>query len=163
MPFALTADFQRRRRDDHKNFFCPNGHPQHYTGASEAQELRRELDRAQSRLLRQEQRAEKAEHARDQIQKAHRKMRQRVVNGVCPCCNRSFENLRMHMQSQHPDFGKEQTLVALRQAFGMTQQSVASEAGTNATYISNYERGKPIPVDARDAIESWMEVNGAAA
>lgn len=24
--------------------------------------------------------------------------------GVCPCCNRSFTNVRRHMTSQHPDY-----------------------------------------------------------
>lgn len=28
----------------------------------------------------------------------------RAKAGVCPCCNRSFENLRRHMASQHPTF-----------------------------------------------------------
>jgi hypothetical protein len=35
-----------------------------------------------------------------------RKKRQleRVASGVCPCCNRSFVNLRRHMKTQHPEF-----------------------------------------------------------
>lgn len=34
-------------------------------------------------------------------------MKNRVANGVCPCCNRHFENLERHMKGQHPDFQPE--------------------------------------------------------
>lgn len=30
--------------------------------------------------------------------------RARFANGVCPCCNRSFENVARHMRTQHPDY-----------------------------------------------------------
>jgi DNA repair exonuclease SbcCD ATPase subunit len=30
--------------------------------------------------------------------------KKRHAAGVCPCCNRSFENVRRHMATQHPDF-----------------------------------------------------------
>jgi predicted RNase H-like nuclease (RuvC/YqgF family) len=28
--FALASDYEKQRREDHKDFKCPNGHPQHY-------------------------------------------------------------------------------------------------------------------------------------
>jgi hypothetical protein len=31
----------------------------------------------------------------------------RIGNGVCPCCNRSFTNLRRHMTTKHPEYPKE--------------------------------------------------------
>jgi hypothetical protein len=27
-----------------------------------------------------------------------------VANGVCPCCNRTFQNLARHMAGKHPDY-----------------------------------------------------------
>ena len=72
--------------------------------------------------------AAKESAALAQVSKAHKRMRERVMNGVCPCCNRTFQNLREHMKSEHADFGTVQTLAALRQAFGMTQEAVAKEA-----------------------------------
>lgn len=33
--------------------------------------------------------------------------KRRVAGGVCPCCQRSFQNLKRHMANQHPDFAKE--------------------------------------------------------
>lgn len=32
------------------------------------------------------------------------RIKNRVKNGVCPCCNRTFENLARHMQAKHSDF-----------------------------------------------------------
>jgi hypothetical protein len=32
------------------------------------------------------------------------KLRKRIKNGVCPCCTRSFTNLRRHLQTKHPEY-----------------------------------------------------------
>lgn len=164
MMFAVTLDFQRRRKDDHRSFYCPAGHQQHYQGATEAQRLKRELERKDAELTAARNRANRASAERDSVAKAHRKMRTRVANGVCPCCNRSFENLRNHMHSQHPEYGEQQTLYALRTAFGMTQHQVADEAGVRAVaYVSNYERGRPVPAEAKQKLDAWVEAQGVAA
>lgn len=160
--FAMTRDFQRRRLDDQKLFHCPAGHPQRYVGQSEAQRLKGELDRKNAQVEKLNGQVQEARRERDTIAKAHRKMRARVMNGVCPCCNRSFDNLRRHMASQHPDFGEAQTLRALREAFGMTQAQVAAEAFTNTACVSNYENGKPVPVEARERLEGWLNSQNAA-
>jgi DNA-binding XRE family transcriptional regulator len=159
--FAMPVDYQKRLRNDHSTFYCPAGHGQHYTGKSEEQKLRDQLAQRDATLQREQNRANQLRHERDQIAKAHRKMRIRVMNGVCPCCNRSFENLRQHMATQHSDFGQERTLKALREAFGMTQADVAEEAGTKMPYVSLFERGKPVPVEARESLTWWLERQGA--
>lgn len=163
MVFAMPADYMKRRRNDHEYFYCPAGHAQHYTGATEAQKLKRDLERKESELTAARDRANRLMSERDAVAKAHRKMRTRVANGVCPCCNRSFENLRNHMQSQHPEYGQQQTLHALREAFGLTQVQVAKEACVSSPYVSNYERGRPIPAEAKQRLDAWVEKQGAAA
>lgn len=35
MLFGVDGDFDKRRRNDHNWFYCPNGHPQHYSGKTE--------------------------------------------------------------------------------------------------------------------------------
>lgn len=157
MAWGLSTDFIARRRNDHKTFYCPNGHSNVYNGKSEAEKLREQLARTDANLAQERARAADARRERDQIAKAHRKMRQRVMNGVCPCCNRSFDNLRRHMATEHADFGQAKTLRALREAFGMTQADVASEALTNVSYVSMYENGKPMPVEARERLDWWVE------
>ncbi|MDR1076087.1 MAG: helix-turn-helix domain-containing protein [Xanthomonadaceae bacterium] len=163
MAFAMPADFQRRRIDDHNWFYCPAGHSQRYIGQSKAQRLQKELEKERELTQLERQRAADAIHELNMTMKAHRRMRKRVMNGVCPCCNRSFENLRRHMQSEHQDFGKPQTLRAIRTAFGMTQADVASEACTKPSYVSAYENGKPIPVEARDLLDWWLDSQQARA
>lgn len=158
MLFAMAADYQRRRRDDHATFYCPAGHAQHYDGISEVERLKLDLERKNAKLGAAVARASRIANERDQIARAHQKMRVRVANGVCPCCNRSFENLRMHMHSEHPDYGAPQTLRALREAFGLTQHQVAQEAGVRqVAYISNYERGRPVPAEAKQLLDEWVD------
>jgi hypothetical protein len=161
MAFAMEVSFQRARRADHKSFYCPAGHGQHYTGKTEEQKLREQLEQEQRRLEQARTARDRVIHERDAIAKAHKKMRVRVANGVCPCCNRSFDNLRSHMATQHSDFGQEKTLLALRTAFGMTQAAVAQEAGTKAVYVSLYERGRPVPAEARESLNWWQERQSA--
>jgi DNA-binding transcriptional regulator YiaG len=157
MPFAMTADFMRRRCEDHERFYCPAGHPQHYTGPTEAQKLRAEIERKAEMLLAAELRAESAEKSRQQAALAHRKMRARVANGVCPCCNRTFQNLMQHMKSEHPDFTSVPTLQALRNAFAMSQAAVAQEAGVSQAQVSMFERGQPVPTRVKERLDWWQQ------
>jgi hypothetical protein len=104
--FGVSKDFQERRREDHEGFFCPAGHSNVYTGASEAQLLRRVLEQKENEL-----RASKCETLNERnlreaaevhAAKFQRKLK-RVKKGVCPCCNRSFSNLARHMASKHSE------------------------------------------------------------
>lgn len=98
--FAFGSDFKANRLDDRKNFFCPNGHSQHYIGETDAQKL----ERAQARETALRDQLAAAVHDAEALRIALLRDRQRFANGVCPCCNRSFENVRRHMASQHPDY-----------------------------------------------------------
>ena len=157
MVFAMPEDYQKRRRDDRKIFFCPSGHQQHYTGATEAERLKQELERARQMRDAAEARAATANQEREQIAKAHKRMRHRVMNGVCPCCNRTFQNLMQHMKTEHPDFDSKKTLATMRAAFGMSQRQVAQEAGVSNVYVSLYETQRHLPEYARRAIDGWIE------
>lgn len=113
--FGIGADFMRRRREDHAWFYCPNGHSNAYNGPSEtekrATQAERELEAARSLAQRESQRRQRAEAeartadyraraAKGQLTKA----RKRIAAGVCPCCNRQFQNVLRHMAGQHPEF-----------------------------------------------------------
>lgn len=109
--FAVPAGVHRRWRDDSRIwFFCPNGHRQHYT-EGEIQRLRKLQENAEHRVRMAEKReqwakeiARRAEYRRRAIKGQLTKARKRIANGVCPCCNRTFQNVRRHMQRKHPDF-----------------------------------------------------------
>lgn len=161
IPFCMSLDFYRKRQEDHKSWYCPNGHQRQYNSESEASKLKRELERTRQMQDAAEARANTAENERHQIATAHRKMRVRVMNGVCPCCNRQFPNLLRHMQTQHPDFKETRTLNVLRTAFGMTQAQVAKEAGVTAVYVSAYEREAYLPAYAKERLTTWIETHEA--
>ncbi len=148
------------RRKSGKGFYCFNGHCHAYKTTTE-DILKRDLERERQKREAAEQRAATTERNLAEVTKAHQKMRARVANGVCPCCNRSFTNLRDHMAGEHPDFGTERTLLALRQAFGMTQAAVAQEAGVRPSQVSSYERGKYLTKWATRAITAWVEKSKA--
>ena len=158
MLFAVPEEFNRHRRQDHALFYCPAGHAQHYpAGNSDNDRLRKDLERERQVRESAEARAGNAEQHLAQVTRAHRKMRDRVMNGVCPCCNRSFGNLREHMRTEHAEFGNVRTMLALRQAFGMTQVAVAEEAGVKyPSLVSSYERGRPMGARAKKLLDEWL-------
>ena len=151
--FAFTADFQRRRVDDHEFFYCPAGHKQHYTGQTEAMKLRTELERNMQMLEAEQARAAKALQERDEVTRAHQRMRVRIQNGVCPCCNRTFQNLLQHMQTEHAALP---TLKVLREAYGLTQAALANEVGVSPYHVSLREHERPVPAYAEKALNSWV-------
>lgn len=108
--FAMPIELYRERKRDQKNFHCPNGHPQHYVASTE-QDLRNQVAREQARADqlkadrdRERRNRERAERQRSALKGQLTKVKKRVAHGVCPCCNRTFQNLQRHMESQHPEF-----------------------------------------------------------
>lgn len=104
--YGLSENFEKKLRDTHATFYCPNGHGQWYPQDNEAEKLRKELKRKEQELSDEVIRKFAAENERDRIAKNLKKANsqlKRVHNGVCPCCNRSFENLQRHIRNQHPE------------------------------------------------------------
>lgn len=109
--FAFSKEMTDMRRRDHQWFFCPNGHQMAYQGPSDIERAQAATKRAQQ-LLEME-RGEKdrarlalasAEALLKSEKAATKRLKNRISKGVCPCCNRSFENLRRHMDSKHPTY-----------------------------------------------------------
>ena len=110
MAFAVPAAVRQRWLDSGDSFYCPAGHGQHYTEAP-IQKLQKQLAQtaAERDWARQNATAERSARERTQrqlraVKGSATRLRNRVKHGVCPCCRRSFGNLRRHMSTQHPDF-----------------------------------------------------------
>ncbi|MGP1254905.1 MAG: hypothetical protein ACTS10_10860 [Kiloniellales bacterium] len=111
MPLSLYRAARARRGPNGIQFYCPHGHGQHYVeGESEQEKLRRQLERARQREAWHEDRVRAANERANH--EAHRaaafkgqvtKLRKRAGAGLCPCCNRHFDNLERHMASKHPE------------------------------------------------------------
>lgn len=108
--YGLPYWFQKCRRDDKQTFYCPNGHPQAYI-ESETDRLRKQLEQEKrSAEWWKNHAASKDSQLKGvniQLGKMKAKLKRtetRVSNGVCPCCNRSFQNVMRHMKTKHPDY-----------------------------------------------------------
>lgn len=110
MLFAMPTRFERAMRDSGQSFYCPAGHPQFYGSST----LEKRLERAEAETRRERERADRAKreaHRAEMSRRAYKgmltKTKKRVAAGVCPCCNRTFQNLARHMAGQHPNWGGE--------------------------------------------------------
>lgn len=112
--FAMTKGFHdvALREKKNKTFYCPAGHPQHYTGesdAAKAERLARELAASREREAAEREARNREWRLRRQAEGKTRAIKKRVANGVCPCCQRTFENLARHMKTKHPAFTEKET------------------------------------------------------
>lgn len=98
--FAMTTAFYREMVASRRTWYCPNGHPRVFTSESPEAKLRR----AEAREVALKDQLEAAAREAENTRLALLRDRQRFANGVCPCCNRSFDNVRRHMASKHPDY-----------------------------------------------------------
>jgi hypothetical protein len=114
--FALPYTLQVQLKKSHATFYCPSGHGQVYSGETDAERLAKEVEKYK-KLWKQEQNyAAGALEERNTAQRslkatkaAHTRTKNRIANGVCPCCNRSFANLGEHMHMEHPTYTTETT------------------------------------------------------
>ena len=104
VPFAMPDYMRSRRLLDGKYFYCPNGHSQHYT-KSEVQRLQEKLAEQTRAATSMAERAMAAENAEQKAQREINRMKKRAAAGVCPCCNRTFQQLARHMKTKHPQHG----------------------------------------------------------
>ena len=109
--FGMTRGKQRRCREDGETFYCPNGHSAVYCN-TEVQKLQGRLDAQAAKLAWGDQRIaslreqnEATERSLLDARRVSTRLKKRtVINGVCPCCNRSFENVKRHMKTKHPEY-----------------------------------------------------------
>lgn len=109
--FAVpTPTYNRWVDDSSKMWFCPMGHEQHFVEGAK-QRLEKELASEKKRHEWTAQALDTARKSRDQQERRARaykavatKTKKRIGNGVCPCCNRTFQNLMNHMKSKHPKY-----------------------------------------------------------
>lgn len=114
VPFGVPDSLKTILLRDKRAFYCPNGHAQGFYGDNEVDKLKKELEQEKKRRLWAEEAkaaAYKGEQKAVRRAVAYRgvitKNKKRVGNGICPCCNRTFQNLMNHMKSKHPKYKDE--------------------------------------------------------
>ncbi|MDZ4726173.1 MAG: hypothetical protein SH817_08445 [Leptospira sp.] len=103
--FGMTADAKQRYERDHRSFKCP------YCFTSQSYRGKSDLELAQEALERERKKNEdkniQLRHLENSLiaekgQKTKLKKKlERVQNGLCPDCNKSFKHLAKHMKSKH--------------------------------------------------------------
>lgn len=118
--FGVDATVRQRWIDSGQQFYCPNGHDQHYTESTVAR-LTKQLElekKTAQRLLQEKEFAQKnataerlaREHTERQLRTRkgiNTRLRNRIKHGVCPCCHRTVSQLARHMKTKHPQFNKD--------------------------------------------------------
>jgi DNA repair exonuclease SbcCD ATPase subunit len=117
--YALDESFSNEKYKVNGSWYCPNGHSLVFT-QSKADKLAKELEAKQkqltsefenrvyyqNRLLETQKQLDITDRTLKASKTRLKKTKQRVAAGVCPCCNRSFQNLHRHMNGQHPGYAK---------------------------------------------------------
>lgn len=111
--FAMTAELRARRLDDHKPFYCPNGHSMSYAGKTAEQKAceradaaEREAQRLRDRLVQANEAKQSVEYSLRTTKGALTKARKRADNGVCQHCHRHFPDVAAHVKEKHAELVK---------------------------------------------------------
>ena len=106
---AIPANLFRVAQDEGKSVYCPLGHTFSYGNT-----YKQQLEKAQERISDERRRHSATRDLLAHEERSHAATRghltrtkKRVSAGVCPCCNRTFQNLARHMAGQHPDYSTE--------------------------------------------------------
>ena len=104
--YAIPQSMASKMKRDGGNWHCPNGHSLHYTETG-IDRVRQHRDRLVQDNARLEQEASAARERAATAERAQKRMVTRAKAGVCPCCNRTFQQLARHMANKHPTFTAE--------------------------------------------------------
>lgn len=100
--FAVPEDWRAEKQRTGNGWYCPNGHPRVYRESDE-EKAKKALAEERRRHANTLARLNEAQEAERKAQAEMRRMKKRTSAGVCPCCNRTFQQLARHMKTKHPD------------------------------------------------------------
>ena len=100
--FAVPESWRAEKQETGISWYCPNGHCRAYT-ESDAAKYRRLLEEERQRHSNTLSRLNTTELTKEKFKKELARITKRVSAGVCPCCNRTFQQLARHMKTKHPE------------------------------------------------------------
>jgi len=149
IPYAITNDYKDRRACDHKSFYCPAGHKQHFPERDLEKEFEQATKISEKDMMSESQRKRKEQRA----------VKKSMADGSCPCCtgNRAYIRLSGHIRRQHPTVNSGQRCRLVRKVNGLEQKHLAEIIGIDRSEISKYERGSGASANSCKAIEAWLK------
>lgn len=110
-PIVMSEAMSQAFHRNHRTYYCVKGHRQYWPQESDIEKecrLRKEAENSAERERTWRNVAEEDRDCAERSAAAYKghltRTRNRIGNGVCPCCNRAFKNLADHMQTKHPDY-----------------------------------------------------------
>lgn len=109
MCHAVPAELRRHQLRQHENgrppvsIYCPLGHTYVPSGESTVERLQRVVKLEAEARARLAAELDQAEASARGYKGAATRARNRTI-ATCPCCNRSFVQLRRHLETKHPEY-----------------------------------------------------------
>lgn len=110
--YAITESFHAQKHKEGGSWTCPycqTGWGFRGNGLNE--KLRRDLARKEAEVLRQrnvnaniQDTLQTTRHQLRAEKGAKTKLKKRIADGMCPCCDRHFQNVHRHIKNQHPEY-----------------------------------------------------------
>jgi hypothetical protein len=107
---AVPANLLRAARNEGQSIYCPLGHPFSWK-ETEADRQRKRAEQAEARATREAQRRMAERDLREYTERqlsaqkgATTRAKKRAAAALCPCCKRSFVQLRRHLATKHPEY-----------------------------------------------------------
>lgn len=110
--YAINERYRAQKAQDGGTWNCPYcrcgwGYAHNNENAklkAKVDELTRSRDFYLSNAANERKAREATERRLTAQRSATKRIKNRVKHGVCPCCTRSFDNLREHMKTKHPEY-----------------------------------------------------------
>ena len=106
VPSSLREEQLRQFNDGRtpESIYCPLGHQHRPVGLTEVKKLQHRLHQQLAAYDQVKAELRNTENSRRAEKAAKTRLKNRIANGVCPCCHRTFANLARHMGKQHPKY-----------------------------------------------------------
>ncbi len=112
--YAISERYRAHAQEHGLTWNCPYCQIPWGFVKSEAAKLREQLAQADAAIAKQRAELERErsriamERNSNRVLRGHlTRHKKRAAAGVCPCCQRTFENVARHMKTKHPHYAKE--------------------------------------------------------
>lgn len=111
--FGVPSGFHKSRRNDHKEFYCPNGHHNYYPQKSDVEKLRYELNMTKMKLSSKE---AFLTSARESIHRQELAERKRIGTYLRTCFRAGAKTVSLRVVADHFQMKLRETLHTVRMA-----------------------------------------------